>query len=738
MELSVEVSREGIALVACDDHEEFVVSLLHFDVLRQDGVLGTVLSFGHEVAEPCEVLTCGQFIVTIGIGLHVVHVVSVAVVTETTVEHMLGTGYVHLGVRIGRVAQRHTVAAEAAGGLCIHLSVAGERVGILVRTDSLRPLDVCLVAVQVVGQFTRLEQGSIDLGKTAGDGTEGLYIIDILGAETGRVTSYDIVVAVGNADRTGLHTVGCMARAAAPSDETAAVRRGLAGDATYEDTVGHVELGIRYTHDTAVRTVAHHVGGDVHVAQHVGDGRLTVRVARVAGHRTGILLAAASDGAHDGYIIYITREVGNDGRGVASAQGNLQRVVLAVEVAAEPVVDVQPFAALCIVDVVHQLQAVILVTECMQLGEPPHVIGRLHQEPSVLVALHIGGVEPALGQGAVHAAADSSHTGRTATAVQRVGCGLAAKVGVAVSGTLHVGRAVALRVGRAVHLLLRLEGHGVVVLTDGLCPLDVALVMVQQEAYLTALEVFLAYERAACSITVGLRVEVVVGLLDVAYITCDGGTSVRRAQRDVVDDETALHGRVCIRPSHDTAAVGGTLAVELGFGQTVGNHGAAIGDGSHAGMRAVTGDAADNLYIDPAVRNRTCVLACDTSSILVLRGNLSLDLEVLHAAVDTDVAEQGLIVGRTEHVNLDGVALTVQAALEVVVFAANHGALRAVVDVGREFSCREVGAVHTTVHQFGKGFQFLGRTNLDDVAGIADSHRSTAHQQHRCQETCVQ
>ena len=64
-------------------------------------------------------------------------------------------------------------------------------------------------------------------------------------------------------------------------------------------------------------------------------------------------------------------------------------------------------------------------------------------------------------------------------------------VGVAEGGSSSLGeltRAEGRSVG--IHLLAGLEGHGVIILSDVLSPLDVALVVVQHEADSTALQLF--------------------------------------------------------------------------------------------------------------------------------------------------------------------------------------------------------------------------------------------------------
>ena len=79
-------------------------------------------------------------------------------------------------------------------------------------------------------------------------------------------------------------------------------------------------------------------------------------------------------------------------------------------------------------------------------------------------------------------------------------------------------------------------------------------------------------------------------------------------------------------------------------------------------------------------------------------------------------------------------SLTVEGALVLVGFRANHGTAHATVDVGRQFG---VGKGIFTIYECGELFEVGRSTNLVDSIHVGKSPRSCADNTQQCGQTQI-
>ena len=745
--LSVEVSGIGVSLRT--DGTEVVVLAVHVDVCCQQGVQTAIASLYHLMGKPCQLASGAQFVEAVGVGLQIVGVIAVADGAESIDILMIGEHARHLGVRIRHVAKQRAVAAITAGGIGIDLSVAQEGQRIFVGAQCLGPFYQALVAVHAEGGRTAGQVGSVNLDDTLGHGTIGIHVVVGTTGHTQsrRTAGKGIVVALGQVEGGRHDTVVHKGGVAGPAHESTTIGGSLALDGAGKDTVRQVDLRIGTTHEASVGAVAGHGGDDVHGADDVLDRCIVVLCLAADGCTAG---GRCGHGTVDPHVPHRTGQLGRDTRAPRVGDGadvDGQLVALSVHDAGKPVADVQPVAVVAVVDVVHELTVEELVVQRLGVGQPEHVLGGLHQVPSLAVALYEFVVVVAREVVVVRArtliasACGDTLTGGAESGCQRVSSGRAAKGRVAIRGTFCLGGSVAGRRSRAIYLAAVAEGQGIRVLADLLCPDDLVLVGVQQEAGLAALHVLLGNLRTAGEVAEGGHVIQTVALAHVAVeVTRCHGTSALVLELEVVNVKTVLDDGLSLGPSHESAAVDGGSGGNGHGRHTVGHHTVCLGHTHDTSVCAVTGNSAHNGHRGGAAADDTAVLACNTCSELELSGDGTGGHHARDASLVAHVLEQGAAVLGREHVQLHRVALAVEASVvprggSVGHVHADHGAFDAVVDVGRQH-CAGIGIA--TVHKVGKGLQVLGRTDLIDTVHLGECPCCRACHHHHGEQACVQ
>ena len=486
-------------------------------------------------------------------------------------------------------------------------------------------------------------------------------------------------------------------------------------------------------------TIALSRGYDVHGTQHVFNQRCIVLRLSADRSTSG---SRSLYGSINPDILYRTTQFGCDTRApVVGSRADVDGhfVSLSIHDAIKPVADVQPESVCAVVHIVHELTVEILVVQRFSVGQPKHVVGILNKIPSVVVALYefiiVVAREVLVVRAVAHitTACSIAFTNGAETCGQFVRSRRTASGSVAVGSTLHFCRTVALSVGRTVNLLVVAKGKRIVVLANVLTPIVLALVVVQQEASLTALHIFGRNLRSTCGVTKRSHVVAAKGLAYVAgNITGDNRATALLCQLEVIDDKTVLDTRLTFRPSDESTAVGTRHGGNLHGRYAIGQHTVSLRHANDTSVSSIARDTALYLHVGNTTANDASVPCHDTGSKFVLGGNGTGRLQACNTSLIADVAEQSRTIARVdEHVQLDGVALAVKATHVPSGVHANLRVLETVVNVGRQDSA----CIHlATVHQLGKSLQVCSRTNLVHTVHLVKSPYRRASEQHHAHQ----
>ena len=360
---------------------------------------------------------------------------------------------------------------------------------------------------------------------------------------------------------------------------------------------------------------------------------------------------------------------------------------------------------------------------------PVHVISSTHEDATIgEVTLQIVVIEES-----------ASGTYTVVPCVSRSG-NSGSSIAIGYLGSLfalsHLYEAMTVGSHRSIHLSAFTEhlGHGIIILANGLSPLDVGLIIVEHITYLTALEILGGdIGNVTCISTPVIQGIVVVAstiltgtivctsaelhilgsikVLQLSPIATDGGTVVILLVSTLIDDQTVLHIGTCACPTNKSATVlcGGTVDDHLG--KTVGGKEALVYHCCNTCMSGISAQTALNGDIHHTVADGgTLCPRCYTRGILGSGGDVTDNAQILHDSGIGEVAEESTRpIFIREEIHLDGVSHTIECTCKLVGITANLGLLGTIVDVSRKLS---IGLGLTTIYKFSKGLQVLSCPNL--------------------------
>ena len=360
---------------------------------------------------------------------------------------------------------------------------------------------------------------------------------------------------------------------------------------------------------------------------------------------------------------------------------------------------------------------------------PVHVISSTHEDATIgEVTLQIVVIEES-----------ASGTYTVVPCVSRSG-NSGSSIAIGYLGSLfalcHLYEAMTVGSHRSIHLRTLTEhlGHGIIILANGLSPLDVGLIIVEHITYLTALEILGGdIGNVTCISTPVIQGIVVVAstfltgtivctraelhilshfkVLQLSPIATDGGTVVILLVSTLIDDQTVLHIGTCACPTNKSATVlcGGTVDDHLG--KTVGGKEALVYHCCNTCMSGISAQTALNGDIHHTVADGgTLCPRCYTRGILGSGGDVTDNAQILHDSGIVEVAEESTRpIFIREEIHLDGVPHTIECTCKLVGITANLGLLGTIVDVSRKLS---IGLGLTTIYKFSKGLQVLSCPNL--------------------------
>ena len=224
---------------------------------------------------------------------------------------------------------------------------------------------------------------------------------------------------------------------------------------------------------------------------------------------------------------------------------------------------------------------------------------------------------------------------------------------------------------------------------------------------------------------------------NIAIVTCDVVTAAVFDVKvtTVAYYQTVHYGTFNVCPTDDTTTVlcGCTLDDELC--QTVFDYSTLISYCNDTCVGCVAREGACYGQINVTTLDYTGTPYCDTCCMLLIGGDVTLHLQVFDDCMWANITEEcctfRLIV---KGVYGDGVALTVEDALEVLTITTNHCSIESFVDVGRQDGFR---IRIRTIHEFGKGLQVFCRSNLIDASHFGKCPCSCGNRKHHCGQTQI-
>ncbi len=271
----------------------------------------------------------------------------------------------------------------------------------------------------------------------------------------------------------------------------------------------------------------------------------------------------------------------------------------------------------------------------MVLGIPLHVLNGLEDQIALVVTLNEEGIPVVAGIILALLLVEEGVLALTGYQVVLLALGTALVVEGRTLG--HLALAVTGLGGK--HLLTGLERHGIVILAQGLSPLNVALVAVQGEAYGTALQLLLGNLNTLgiAGLLLARNVEVLAHA-DVVGIT---GNATRvsgiGSNLDGGNGEVVLHYATAVHPTDKACTVGCRLTRDMGHREAVHYHGTHTEHGYDAGMRVVAGIGTLNLHLGDTVRDGTTAVGSNTCIPAAGGCNLTINYQVAYATLVTNV-----------------------------------------------------------------------------------------------------
>ena len=630
------------------------------------------------------------------------------------------------------------------------MTACNEGIGCSIGIDGLEEsLTAILVAVQLECQgtalhFTIIIHGHhfVILGSTAVGGTPAVG-----GSKRTGATCYRVGIITAILDRANHSHIGSLASATAPSYDTASVGGTFyAHHLTGKDHVGHFKVRICNTYDTTASGITGLGGRYGYITEDIANEHGTTLCG--TNDRSGIVMLG-NNIAMQADILQCTRSLGEESSITARYVGNVngEVITLSIEITVKPVAGIEDGIALAEtgnLNVGH-----LLDTEETTIGHlvldftPVHVLSSSYKDSTISqVTLQMIVIEEAAsGTYAIVPCVGSSGNTGSGIAVGYLG---------SLFTLCHLYEAMAVGSHRSIHLLAlaKYGRHGIVILTNGLSPLDVGLVGVEHIAHLTALEILggdignitivtapviqsivIVVGTILTGILVGTGAELhILGNIkgfQLASITAYGCAIGILLEGTLVDHQTVLRIGTCRTPAHKSATVCGVGTIDDHLADTVGGKEALIHNSSNTSVSGITCKTALDDNIDSTITDG-CISSpgSNTGSMFLCCGNVTHHAQVLHDGGASKVAEECSAILLWEEIHFDGVSLAIECSGIPVGITANLSLLGTIVDVSRKLS---IGMDLTTIYKFSKGLQVLSCPNLIGTVLFVKCPCSGAH-----------